>query len=99
MCNAKWQPGCLIFGGLAGTIAALPDRKDSASVATLFPLDTFAGFGPTVVRPAEYTVALGRIRSRKEAKLRACVRNDAPKLPGVYGMLGRHGDLIYVGKA
>lgn len=31
--------------------------------------------------------------------LRAGVRTDAPRLPGVYGMLDRGGQLIYVGKA
>ena len=39
------------------------------------------------------------VRESAEAVLRAGVRAACPKLPGVYGMLGRHGDLIYVGKA
>jgi excinuclease ABC subunit C len=68
-------------------------------VATLFPLDMFVGFGPTVVRPSDFVPSLGRVRARKESKLHAGVRGEAPKSPGVYGMLGRHGDLIYVGKA
>lgn len=68
-------------------------------MAALFPVDTFAGFGPTVARPADFAPDLGRVRSRKESKLRHGVRQAAPKLPGVYGMLGKHGDLIYVGKA
>jgi len=68
-------------------------------VATLFPVDTFAGFGPTSARPADYTPELGRVRARKASRLSARVRESAPKLAGVYGMLGRHGDLIYVGKA
>jgi excinuclease ABC subunit C len=68
-------------------------------VATLFPVDAFAGFGSTTARPAAFDPALGRVKSRKEKKLRAGVRETAPKLPGVYGMLGKHGDLIYVGKA
>jgi len=68
-------------------------------VATLFPVDTFGGFGPTAARPADFAPDLGRVRSRKESRLRAGVRASAPKVPGVYGMLGRHGDLIYVGKA
>src|SRR5262249_60295149 len=74
-------------------------RKDSASVATLFPVDTFAGFGPTVARPPDFEPDLCRVQSGKEAKIRAGVWSSAPKVPGVYGMLGRHGDLIYVGKA
>jgi excinuclease ABC subunit C len=68
-------------------------------VATLFPVDAFAGFGPTTARPAAFDPLLGRVKSRKQAKLRVGVRAEAPKVPGVYGMLGRHGDLIYVGKA
>jgi excinuclease ABC subunit C len=68
-------------------------------VATLFPVDAFAGFGPTTARPAAFEPALGRVKSRKAQKLRAGVRERAPKLPGVYGMLGRYGELIYVGKA
>jgi len=69
------------------------------TLATLFPVSTFAGFGPTVVRPVDFDPDLGRIKSRKEAKLHAGVRRLAPKKPGVYGMLGRHGELIYIGKA
>jgi excinuclease ABC subunit C len=68
-------------------------------VPTLFPVDTFAGFGPTVVRPADFAPLLGRIKSRRQAKFRVGVRKVAPRVPGVYGMLGRHGELIYVGKA
>lgn len=66
---------------------------------TLFPVDAFAGFGPSAARPIDFTPDLGRVKSRKEAKLRAGVRENAPRVPGVYGMLGKHGDLIYVGKA
>lgn len=68
-------------------------------MATLFPVDTFTGFGPTAARPAAFDPVLGRVKSRKEARLRAGVREHTPKFPGVYGMLGRHGELIYVGKA
>lgn len=68
-------------------------------MATLFPVDTFDGFGPTVARPADFAPELGRVRSRKQQRLRTGVREAAPKRPGVYGMLGRYGDLIYIGKA
>ncbi|HEX3147150.1 MAG TPA: GIY-YIG nuclease family protein [Gemmataceae bacterium] len=68
-------------------------------MATLFPVDTFTGFGPTTARPLAFEPTLGRVKSRKSKKLRAGVRADAPKQPGVYGMLGKHGELIYVGKA
>jgi excinuclease ABC subunit C len=65
----------------------------------LFSVDTFAGFGPTVARPADFLPDLGRVQSRKKQKLRGGVRESAPRLPGVYGMLGQHGELIYIGKA
>lgn len=68
-------------------------------MASLFPVDAFAGFGPTAARPATFDPLLGRVPSRRPAKLREGVRADAPRSPGVYGMLGRRGELIYVGKA
>lgn len=68
-------------------------------MATLFPIHVFEGFGPTTVRPVDFQPLLGRIRSHQEKRLRAGVQADAPKQPGVYGMLGKHGDLIYIGKA
>ncbi|WP_020473527.1 UvrB/UvrC motif-containing protein [Zavarzinella formosa] len=68
-------------------------------MATLFPKHVFEGFGPTPSIPAGFAALLGRVRSRDAKKLRQGVREHGPKLPGVYGMLGRHGDLIYVGKA
>ena len=66
---------------------------------TLFPKHAFAGFGPTPSIPMGFAAALGRVKSRDEKRLRHGVRESSPKLPGVYGMLGKHGDLIYVGKA
>ena len=68
-------------------------------MAALFPLDVFSGFGPTVIRPQTFVPSLGRLKSRQEDKLRKGVRDSAPKEAGVYGMLGRHGELIYIGKA
>ena len=68
-------------------------------MATLFPVHTFEGFGATAARPADFAPNLGRVKSRRPMKLRAAVRELAPKMPGVYGMLGKAGDLVYVGKA
>jgi excinuclease ABC subunit C len=68
-------------------------------VKSLFPLDTFAGFGPTYLHPQGFRPLFHQICGRKPAMLRAGVRTDAPRLPGVYGMLDRGGQLIYVGKA
>lgn len=66
---------------------------------SLFPHDTFAGFGPTNLHPHGFESCLHQIHGRKPLKLRTGVRSDAPRLPGVYGMLDRAGQLIYVGKA
>lgn len=68
-------------------------------MATLFPKDVFSGFGTSTSIPIDFPSQLGRVRSRDQKKLRHGVRSRCPKLPGVYGMLGKHGDLIYVGKA
>lgn len=66
---------------------------------SLFPLDTFAGFGPTYLHPHGYEPVFHQIRGRQSVKLRSGVRAKAPRLSGVYGMLDRRGQLIYVGKA
>lgn len=68
-------------------------------MATLFPKHVFTGFGPTHSIPAQFQSSIGRVRSHKEKLLRHGVRKLAPTHPGVYGMLGRRGDLIYIGKA
>jgi excinuclease ABC subunit C len=39
------------------------------------------------------------VQGRRPARLRALVRADCPRQPGVYGMVDAHGELIYVGKA
>ena len=68
-------------------------------MATLFPKNVFPGFGPTTSIPINFAASLGRVRTRDSRKMRHGVRERCPKLPGVYGMLGKQGDLIYVGKA
>ena len=35
----------------------------------------------------------------RPSRLRAAVRQECPRLPGVYGMMDEVGELIYVGKA
>jgi excinuclease ABC subunit C len=68
-------------------------------VKSLFPSDTFTGFGPSRVHPAGYSPTLTQIDGRKAKVLREGVRGEAPRVPGVYGMLDRRGQLVYVGKA
>jgi len=60
--------------------------------------ETFVDFGEDPLMPYPRT-ALGRIESTKTDELRSLVSRNAPKLPGVYGMLDATGKLIYVGKS
>src|SRR5262249_56139297 len=39
------------------------------------------------------------VSGRRSSQLRSEIRRLCPRKPGVYGMLDRHGELIYVGKA
>jgi len=66
-------------------------------VQSLFPNDTFTGFGPSLIHPSGFTPCRAEARGRR--KLRDGIRADGPRLPGVYGMIDRRGRLIYVGKA
>ncbi|MCX7665006.1 MAG: GIY-YIG nuclease family protein [Gemmataceae bacterium] len=59
----------------------------------------FMGFGSTSITPCDFTPLLGRIQGKAEAELWEKVRQKAPRLSGVYGMLNRSGELIYIGKA
>ncbi|MCI0699786.1 MAG: UvrB/UvrC motif-containing protein [Planctomycetia bacterium] len=61
--------------------------------------DDFDGFGPSRFRPADETPPVHEIRGKRVSRLKRGVRADAPRLPGVYGMLDGRDRLIYVGKA
>jgi excinuclease ABC subunit C len=63
----------------------------------LFARRSFTTFGPNPLGPAP--PALGRVAGARATRLRAGVRKDCPRRPGVYGMLDARGQLIYVGKA
>ena len=65
----------------------------------LFARQAFTGFGPSLFAVDNETPALYSIRGSRPARLRAGVRLECPRLPGVYGMLNEAGELIYVGKA
>ena len=65
----------------------------------LFQPDRFADFGASRFRPLEWTAPTIRLRPRPSSELKAAVRDECPRRPGVYGMLDRTGHLIYVGKA
>jgi excinuclease ABC subunit C len=58
----------------------------------------FAGFGPSSFRPNGRAIC-HEVHGSRASELRAGVRGDSPRCPGVYGMIDPAGALIYVGKA
>ncbi len=80
-----------------GLNSPIPDAPEPA--AELFATELFAGFGPSSFR-ATGEIPLGRlVRGPADARLKAGVRDYAPRHPGCYGMLDKKGRVIYVGKA
>ncbi len=65
----------------------------------LFRRQAFTGFGPCGLQPGAGPPGAVQLRARRPARLRALVRQRCPRLPGVYGMVDRAGELIYVGKS
>jgi excinuclease ABC subunit C len=76
-----------------------PSASKGFDVKSLFGADVFAGFGPTLLHPTEYQPACFQVCGSRASQLRAGVREQADRQPGVYGMLDARGTLIYVGKA
>lgn len=64
----------------------------------LFARQVFTGFGRIALLP-DVQAPLHTVKARRPGRLRALMRRDCPRLPGVYGMLDPRGELIYVGKA
>jgi excinuclease ABC subunit C len=64
----------------------------------LFPCPVFQGFGPTSLDPAPKGV-WHLVEGPKRSAVRKGVRERCPKCPGVYGMIGPDGQVIYIGKA
>ncbi len=65
----------------------------------LFARRAFTGFGPHGLQLTVEAPPLVVIHARRSAGLRARVRLEAPRRPGVYGMVDERGELIYVGKS
>src|SRR5579884_3985864 len=63
----------------------------------LFARQAFTGFGPHGLPAGE--PPSGRVEGKRPRRLRARVRAECPRLPGVYGMVDAAGELAYVGKA
>jgi excinuclease ABC subunit C len=68
-------------------------------VSQLFSPRKFVDFGPNYLLPFMPPLAPRLIEGPKSSTLRRQVRECGPRRPGVYAMLDRHGELIYVGKA
>jgi len=68
-------------------------------VSSLFPDKHFAGFGPSRFQPASKAATVHGVTGGNAVALRAEVRKQCPRRPGVYGMIDPRGRLIYVGKA
>src|SRR5437764_643542 len=63
----------------------------------LFARQAFTGFGPHGL--LSEPPPLAHVEGRRPRRLRARVRAECPRLPGVYGMVDAAGELVYVGKA
>ena len=74
-------------------------RLRLTAMDSLFSGCTFTDFGPDRLHAVAQPPPVHRIDGPGAARLRRGVRADGPQVPGVYGMLDRHGDLIYIGKA
>lgn len=71
----------------------------STPPADLFAKNRFDGFGPSRFHPPGEVPGGHAVRGRSPGRLRAAVRTDAPRRPGVYGMLDPKGRVVYIGKA
>ena len=77
-------------------------RRSGKDMPTLFRFtdgSTTPDLGPSRYRPAKSRTSGFSIESRVAQELRDGVRKKAPRTPGVYGMLGARGQVIYIGKA
>lgn len=61
--------------------------------------ERFTDFGRDPFAPAGRQSPLTVVAGRRKAELKAGLRAECPKAPGVYGMLDASGRLIYVGKS
>ena len=64
-------------------------------MSSLFASRAFTSFGPSALAVAP--PVLYQVHGRRPSTLRAKVRQECPRRPGVYGMVSARGELIYVG--
>ncbi len=72
---------------------------EGTSQTGLFARPGFAHFGLTALDPITPLPPLCHVEAPKVSGLRARVRQECPRRPGVYGMVDAKGELLYVGKA
>jgi excinuclease ABC subunit C len=60
--------------------------------------EKFTGFGTDPFYPFDLP-ELQSVTANRREQMRASVRTECPRVPGVYGMIDRRGRLIYVGKS
>ncbi len=77
----------------------MPRKAQEGRMPTLFTEPAFEGFGASRFHIENEPVNWKAVRRKSAKALRAIVRSEVPKEPGVYGMIDRHGRVIYVGKA
>jgi excinuclease ABC subunit C len=65
----------------------------------LFTRLAFTGFGPFALLPHVAPPPLAVVQGKRPSRLRDKIRQQTPRRPGVYGMIDRAGELLYVGKA
>jgi excinuclease ABC subunit C len=65
----------------------------------LFARAAFTGFGPHGLSGGDGETPLYAVEGGRPSRLRARVREQCPRSPGVYGMVDAAGELVYVGKA
>jgi excinuclease ABC subunit C len=68
-------------------------------VAPLYSPANFVDFGECALQLKSSPLQLQRLEGRGATVLRRGVHAACPRHPGVYGMVDRHGELVYVGKA
>jgi excinuclease ABC subunit C len=68
-------------------------------VKGLFNSEAFAGFGLSRLSLSAQPPSLSVIHGTRPGRLKAQLRGEGPRCPGVYGMVNEKGELIYVGKA
>jgi excinuclease ABC subunit C len=62
-------------------------------------VDRFASFGPNRLAVPGDVVVTGRVEGATASTLKARILQECSNRPGVYGMIDRFGNLIYVGKS